>query len=80
MSGAFTPEKPRRKGIFATGATADQPHRLSLIRLLNVAGPTVRFAGVDLVDGTPVVDLKPYVSRFDRPAGAGLSGSVAGAG
>jgi hypothetical protein len=34
-----------------------------------VTGPTIRFAGVDLVDGTPVIDLKPYVTRFDRPAG-----------
>jgi tRNA (adenine37-N6)-methyltransferase len=29
----------------------------------------VHFAGVDLIDGTPVIDLKPYVSRFDRPEG-----------
>jgi tRNA (Thr-GGU) A37 N-methylase len=29
----------------------------------------VRFAGVDLLDGTPVIDLKPYVTQFDRPAG-----------
>ena len=27
------------------------------------------FAGVDLLDGTPVIDLKPYVTRFDRPPG-----------
>ena len=30
---------------------------------------TVRFAGVDLLDGTPVLDIKPYVTRFDRPPG-----------
>jgi tRNA (adenine37-N6)-methyltransferase len=34
-----------------------------------VTGPVVSFAGVDLVDGTPVIDLKPYVTRFDRPPG-----------
>ena len=27
------------------------------------------FAGVDLLDGTPVIDLKPYVTRFDQPPG-----------
>ncbi len=27
------------------------------------------FAGVDMVDGTPVLDLKPYVTRFDQPPG-----------
>jgi tRNA-Thr(GGU) m(6)t(6)A37 methyltransferase TsaA len=60
----------RTKGIFATrGPKRVNPIGLSLIRLIDVAGPLVRFAGVDLVDGTPVLDLKPYVTRFDRPAG-----------
>ncbi len=36
---------------------------------LQVTGQTVVFAGVDLVDGTPFNDLKPYVTRFDRPPG-----------
>src|SRR5215831_15831535 len=34
------------------------------------SGPTIRFAGVDLIDGTPVIDLKPYVTRFDLPGGS----------
>ena len=60
----------RQKGIFATrGPRRINPIGLSLIRLLDVAGLTIRFAGVDLVDSTPVVDLKPYVTRFDQPAG-----------
>jgi tRNA (adenine37-N6)-methyltransferase len=42
---------------------------LSLVRLVEVTGSRVRFAGVDLVDGTPVIDIKPYVTRFDRPPG-----------
>jgi len=29
----------------------------------------VTFAGVDVVDGTPVIDIKPHVTRFDRPVG-----------
>lgn len=60
----------RTKGIFATGGPKRvNPIGLSLIQLLDVIGPIIRFAGVDLVDGTPVIDLKPYVTRFDRPAG-----------
>jgi tRNA-Thr(GGU) m(6)t(6)A37 methyltransferase TsaA len=43
------------------------PIGLSLIQLLEVTEQTIRFAGVDLLDGTPVIDLKPYVARFDRP-------------
>jgi tRNA-Thr(GGU) m(6)t(6)A37 methyltransferase TsaA len=60
----------RRMGLFATrGPRRVNPIGLSLVTLLGVTGATVRFAGVDLVDGTPVLDLKPYVTRFDRPPG-----------
>jgi tRNA-Thr(GGU) m(6)t(6)A37 methyltransferase TsaA len=60
----------RRMGIFATrGPRRPNPIGLSLIQLLDVSGTTIRFAGVDLLDGTPVLDLKPYVTRFDRPPG-----------
>jgi len=62
--------QPRELGIFATrGPRRVNPIGLSLIQLLEVTGEQVEFAGVDLLDGTPVVDLKPYVSRFDRPPG-----------
>lgn len=60
----------RPKGIFATrGPRRVNPIGLSLIRLLDVTGRTIRFAGVDVIDGTPVIDIKPYVTRFDRPPG-----------
>ena len=60
----------RTMGIFATrGPRRVNPIGLSLIRVLQIAGREVRFSGVDLVDGTPVIDLKPYVTAFDRPAG-----------
>jgi tRNA (adenine37-N6)-methyltransferase len=60
----------RSRGIFATrGPKRINPIGLSLIQILDVTGPIIRFAGVDLVDGTPVIDLKPYVTRFDRPPG-----------
>ncbi len=57
-------------GIFATrGPRRVNPIGLSLIQLLEVTPETVLFAGVDVIDGTPVIDLKPYVTRFDRPPG-----------
>jgi tRNA (Thr-GGU) A37 N-methylase len=57
-------------GIFATrGPRRVSPFGLSLVQLLDVSGRFVSFAGVDLLHGTPVIDLKPYVTRFDRPAG-----------
>jgi tRNA (Thr-GGU) A37 N-methylase len=60
----------RAMGMFATRTPRRiNPIGLSLVELLDVAGGTVRFAGVDLLDGTPVLDIKPYVTRFDRPPG-----------
>jgi tRNA-Thr(GGU) m(6)t(6)A37 methyltransferase TsaA len=60
----------RAMGIFATrGPRRVNPIGLSLVRLLEVTGAQVRFGGVDLLDGTPVIDIKPYVVRFDRPDG-----------
>jgi tRNA-Thr(GGU) m(6)t(6)A37 methyltransferase TsaA len=60
----------RQIGIFATrGPRRVSPIGLSLIQLVDVTGQAIRFAGVDLIDGTPVIDLKPYVTRFDRPPG-----------
>jgi tRNA (adenine37-N6)-methyltransferase len=60
----------RQVGIFATrGPRRVNPIGLSLIQLTAVRADTIEFLGVDVIDGTPVVDLKPYVERFDRPPG-----------
>jgi tRNA-Thr(GGU) m(6)t(6)A37 methyltransferase TsaA len=60
----------RRMGVFATrGPRRVNPIGLSLVQLCDLDGRFVKFAGVDLLDGTPVLDVKPYVTRFDRPDG-----------
>lgn len=53
-------------GVFATRAPA-RPNRigLSIVRLLRRDGNVLHFAGNDMVDGTPVLDIKPYVPRLD---------------
>jgi len=53
-------------GVFATRAPT-RPNRLglSVVRLLRVEGLTLHFSGNDMVDGTPVLDIKPYVPSFD---------------
>ncbi len=59
------------RGVLATRA----PHRpnpigLSAVRLLRVDGLVLHVRGVDLIDGTPVLDVKPYVPDFDAIADA----------
>jgi tRNA-Thr(GGU) m(6)t(6)A37 methyltransferase TsaA len=64
----------RRIGVFASRFPR-RPNSigLSLIRLLSVAGDTIEFAGVDLLNGTPVLDVKPWVPRLDVPASEDLA-------
>jgi tRNA-Thr(GGU) m(6)t(6)A37 methyltransferase TsaA len=58
------PGESRPRGVFATRS----PHRpsplgMSVLRLLGREGPVLKVSGLDLVDGTPVLDIKPYTRR-----------------
>ncbi len=58
-------------GIFAT-RHFNRPNRLgiSVVRLAEIDGATLTVEGVDLLDGTPVLDIKPYIPEFDCIPGA----------
>jgi tRNA-Thr(GGU) m(6)t(6)A37 methyltransferase TsaA len=60
-------------GVLATRAPArPAPIGLSAVRLIERRGCTLEIADVDVLDGTPLLDLKPYVPRFDAwPGRAG---------
>jgi tRNA-Thr(GGU) m(6)t(6)A37 methyltransferase TsaA len=61
----------RPRGLFATRAPGrPNPIGLSALRLLGVEGNRVKVADVDVLDGTPVLDLKPYVPSFDAFPGS----------
>ncbi|KAF2072300.1 hypothetical protein CYY_006378 [Polysphondylium violaceum] len=60
-----------RRGVFATRA----PHRpipigLTMCQIERVENDTVYFKGVDLIDGTPIVDIKPYIHLYDSQPNA----------
>jgi tRNA (adenine37-N6)-methyltransferase len=53
-------------GIFATRYPCrPNPIGLSLVRLLRVDGNRLDIEGVDMLDGSPLLDIKPYVPDFD---------------
>jgi tRNA (adenine37-N6)-methyltransferase len=56
----------QRRGVFATRAPS-RPNRieLSCVRLLAIEGPVLRVADLDALDGTPLLDIKPYVPDHD---------------
>lgn len=59
------PEKPLR-GIFAV-RTPNRPNPvgLAVVRLLSRHQNTLRVEGLDALDGTPVIDIKPYIVAID---------------
>ena len=56
----------RRRGLFATRAPSrPNPIGLSVVRLIAITDNTLQVQDIDVVDGTPLLDIKPYVPAFD---------------
>jgi tRNA-Thr(GGU) m(6)t(6)A37 methyltransferase TsaA len=55
------------RGIFATRSPT-RPNRigLSIVELVGISGNILNIRNVDVVDGTPLLDIKPYVPQFDQ--------------
>jgi tRNA (adenine37-N6)-methyltransferase len=65
------PRSDKRRGVFATRS----PHRpnpigMSLVELKSISGLVLSVDGLDLLDGTPVLDIKPYIPYADSRADA----------
>jgi tRNA-Thr(GGU) m(6)t(6)A37 methyltransferase TsaA len=61
------PRGPRvRRGLFAT-RSPDRPNPLGLsaVQLVRIEGLSLHVRGVDLLDGTPILDIKPYLPYAD---------------
>lgn len=55
------------RGVFATRApTRPNPIGLSIVRLKRMEGDRLEISNVDVLDGTPLLDVKPYVPGFDQ--------------
>ena len=55
-----------KKGLFATRSPyRPNPIGLSCVKLLGIAGRMVTIADFDLLDGTPILDIKPYIAASD---------------
>jgi tRNA-Thr(GGU) m(6)t(6)A37 methyltransferase TsaA len=55
------------RGVFATRAPCrPNPIGLSIVRLNRVVGTALHVEDIDILDGTPLLDIKPYVPEFDE--------------
>jgi tRNA-Thr(GGU) m(6)t(6)A37 methyltransferase TsaA len=53
-------------GVFAMrGPSRPNPIGISVVRLVRVEGNMLHIQDVDIVDGTPLLDIKPYIPEFD---------------
>ena len=66
---------PQPRGLFSTRAPCrPNPIGLSILKLTRIDGATLFVDNVDILDGTPLLDIKPYVPAFDRPSAPVRSG------
>jgi tRNA-Thr(GGU) m(6)t(6)A37 methyltransferase TsaA len=62
----FLDAQPR--GVFATRAPKrPNPIGISVVRLLSVDDNVLQIENVDILDGTPLLDIKPHIPEFDQP-------------
>ncbi len=58
------PSDDRPHGVFATRSPMrPNPIGLTVVELLRREGPLLRVRGLDMLDGTPILDIKPYLSN-----------------
>lgn len=66
------PRSDRRRGVFATRSPyRPNPIGLSAVELLGIEGLSLRVQNLDILDGTPILDLKPYIPYTDAIPDAG---------
>jgi tRNA-Thr(GGU) m(6)t(6)A37 methyltransferase TsaA len=72
----------KRRSLFATRTPRrPNPIGLSVVRLEAIEGGTLHVADLDMLDGTPVLDIKPYVAPFDgnqEPTQGWMAGKIRG--
>ena len=60
---AYPPSDDRPHGVFATRSPQrPSPIGLTVVQLIGRDGPRLRVRGVDMLDGSPILDIKPYLS------------------
>jgi len=60
------PRHGERRGTFAIRSPVrPNPVAMSVVRLVGIDGTALKVVGLDCLDGTPLVDLKPYFASVD---------------
>jgi tRNA-Thr(GGU) m(6)t(6)A37 methyltransferase TsaA len=69
------PRHAQRRGTFALRSPVrPNPIAMSVVRLVSIDGTRLKVVGLDCLDGTPLVDLKPYFASIDSVPDAVVTG------
>jgi tRNA-Thr(GGU) m(6)t(6)A37 methyltransferase TsaA len=61
------PSDDRPHGVFATRSPRrPNPIGLTVVQLMSREGPVIGVRGIDMLDGTPILDIKPYLSNVPQ--------------
>ena len=59
---------PNLRGVFATRSPArPNPIGMTIVKLIGINGNCLEIQGIDMLDGTPVLDIKPYSAGLNPP-------------
>ncbi len=62
-----------KRGVLSTRSPCrPNPLGMTTVEVLGVQGNTIRVTGLDALDGSPIIDIKPYEEHFDSPKGLRL--------
>ena len=58
------------RGVLATRSPCrPNPLGMTVVEILRIAGTRIEVTGLDALNGTPILDIKPYEEHFDSPIG-----------
>ena len=58
------------RGVLATRSPCrPNPIGITVAEILTIEGNKIRVTGLDALNGTPILDIKPYEEHFDSPVG-----------
>jgi tRNA-Thr(GGU) m(6)t(6)A37 methyltransferase TsaA len=67
------PRGDKKRGVFATRSPyRPNPIGISVVKLLKISGLKIHVQGTDLLDGTPIYDIKPYIPYADSISDANV--------
>ena len=65
---AHPPFDDKKRGVFSTRSpNRPNPIGITVLKLLGRQGHVLKVSGTDMIEGTPILDIKPYTPREQKP-------------